>query len=346
MQTTDGRGRTLSYTYDALDRKIGEFASTVAGQSAANQRAAWVYDNSNAVAGVTNPVGELTTTVAYRGGQAFTTQQKAFDVFGNSLGVTVTIPATEGSLGGSYVFGHTYTSVLGLPLTDTYPAKGSLASETVLHGYSGVLDLPTTLAGANAYSSGVTYDAWGRVNQQTIGSVSSAAYVTNTYDIHNGRLTNQLITRSTTTPTMVDEQQYQYDLAGNVTRKISKRYGATTPAETQCYGYDGLARLTEAWTATDNCTTTPTDANKSMVGNSIGAGSAYWTSWSIDVIGNRTQQTDHGLGAAANKITDYTYNGNGQAKPHTLTSTTTKVGTTTTATGAYTYDAAGKHLRP
>ncbi|SCG51250.1 RHS repeat-associated core domain-containing protein [Micromonospora siamensis] len=338
VQTTDGRGKTLSYTYDALDRKIGEYASTVASQSAANQRAAWIYDNSNAVAGVTNAIGELTTTITYRGGQAYTTQQKAFDVFGNSLGVTVTIPDTEGALGGQYVFGHTYTSVLGLPLTDTYPAKGSLPSETVLHGYSGVLDLPTTLAGTNAYTSGVTYDAWGRVNQQTLGSTTSAAYVTNTYDAHTGRLASQLITRSTATPQTVDEQQYQYDLVGNITRKVSKRYGATTPAETQCYGYDGLARLTEAWTATDSCATTPTDTNKSMVGNSIG-GSAYWTSWSIDLLGNRTQQTEHGLGGAGNTTTTYTYDGNGQNKPHTLTSTT-KAGAAT-GTTAYTYDAAG-----
>ncbi|WBC15102.1 sugar-binding protein [Micromonospora sp. WMMA1998] len=340
-QTTDGRGKTLSYTYDALDRKTGEFASSVTNQSAANQRAAWVYDNSNAVAGVTNATGKLTTTVAYRDGQAYTSQQKAFDVFGNSLGVTVTIPDSEGALAGSYVFGHTYTSVLRLPLIDSYPAKGSLPSEMVLHGYSGVLDLPTTLAGTNAYASGVTYDAWGRVNQQTLGSTTSAAYVTNTYDTHNGRLKNQLVTRNKTTPSTVDEQAYEYDLAGNITRKTSKRYGASTPAETQCYGYDGLARLTEAWTATDDCAATPTDASKGMVGNTIGGGSAYWTSWSIDVIGNRTQQTEHGLGTAANIVTDYTYDGNGQNKPHTLTSATTKTGTTTTSTSSYSYDGAG-----
>ncbi|MCW3845179.1 hypothetical protein ONA70_34440 [Micromonospora yasonensis] len=339
IESTDSRGKTVSYTYDALDRKTGEFAATVANQSAANQRAAWVYDNSNGVAGVTNAIGELTTTITYRGGQAYTSQEKAFDVFGNSLGVTVTIPDTEGALGGQYIFGHTYTSVLGLPLTDTYPAKGSLPSETVIHGYSGVLDLPTTLGGSTAYTSGVTYDAWGRVNQQTVGSTTSAAYVTNTYDTHTGRLTNQLVTRNKTTPATVDEQEYQYDLAGNITRKISKRYGASTPAETQCYGYDGLARLIEAWTATDACAAIPTDTNKSMVGNSIGGGSAYWTSWSIDLLGNRTQQTEHGLGAAGNITTSYTYDGNGQNKPHTLTSTT--MTGATTGTTSYTYDNAG-----
>ncbi|WP_431898056.1 RHS repeat-associated core domain-containing protein [Micromonospora haikouensis] len=339
VQSTDGRTKTLSFTYDALDRKTGEYAATVASQSSANQRAAWVYDNSNAVAGVTNAVGKLTTTTAYRDGQPFTTQLKAFNVFGSSLGQTVTIPATEGALAGSYVFGHSYTSVLGLPLTDTYPAKGSLPAETVLHGYSGVLDLPTTLAGLAAYTTGVTYDAWGRVNQQSVGTATSAAYVTNTYDTHTSRLTNQLVTRSTVTPATVDEQEYRYDLVGNITRRTSKRLGVTTPAETQCYGYDGLARLTDAWTATDACATTPTNADKTMVGNTIGAGSAYWTTWTIDPIGNRTQQVEHNLTGGTDTTTTYTYDGNGQNKPHTLTSTATSGGAT--GSTSYTYDAAG-----
>ncbi|MEH0936263.1 RHS repeat-associated core domain-containing protein [Micromonospora psammae] len=339
VQSTDGRAKTLSFTYDALDRKTGEYASTVANQSSANQRAAWIYDNSNGVAGVTNATGKLTTTIAYRGGQAYTSQQKGFNVFGSSLGVTVTIPATEGALGGSYFFGHSYTSVLGLPLTDSYPAKDGLAAETVLHGYSGVLDLPTTLGGAAGYTNGVTYDAWGRVNQQTLGSGTNLAYVTNTYDTHTARLTKQLITRSTVTPSTVDEQEYRYDLAGNMTRKISKRLGGTTPAETQCYAYDGLVRLTEAWTATDSCATMPTDANKSMVGNSIGSGSAYWTSWLVNAIGNRTQQVEHSLTGGTDTTTTYNYDGNGQNKPHTLTSTTRSGGST--GTTSYTYDAAG-----
>ncbi|MEU8299695.1 RHS repeat-associated core domain-containing protein [Micromonospora sp. NPDC048909] len=339
IQSTDGRDETLSYTYDALNRKTGEYAAPSDNQSAANKRAAWVYDNSNTVAGVTNAIGQLTTTVAYRDAQAYTTQQKGFDVFGNSLGVIVTIPGSEGALAGSYIFGRSYTSVLGLPLTDTYPSKGSLASETVVHGYSGVLDLPTTLGGLAGYSQGVSYDAWGRVNQQKIGSATSHAFVTNIYDTHTGRPTNQIVTRSTATPTNVDEQEYRYDQAGNITRRISKRYGASTPAETQCYGYDGLARLTEAWTATDNCATTPTNTNKTMVGNTIGGDTAYWTSWTIDPIGNRTKQVEHDLGASADTITDYTFNGNNQNKPHTLTAATTSGGAT--GTTSYTYDAVG-----
>ncbi|WP_245712858.1 RHS repeat-associated core domain-containing protein [Micromonospora nigra] len=339
VQVTDGSGKTLSFTYDALNRKTGEYASTVANQSAANQRAAWVYDNSNGVAGVTNPIGQLTTTVAYRGGQSFTTQQKAFNVFGKSLGSTVTIPASEGALGGSYVFGHSYTSVLGLPLMDTYPAKGSLPSEVVIHGYQGAFDLPNRLGGAAGYAQNVTYDAWGRVVGQRVGSSTSFATVTNVYDPHTGRITNQVVDRNTGTPTRVDEQEYRYDLFGKIDRKTSTRYGTATPAETQCYGYDGLNRLAEAWTATDECATAPTSSNRAMVGNAAGGGSAYWTSWKVDTIGNRTEQVERNLTGGADITTAYTYDGNGQGQPHILTSATRSGGAT--GTTSYTYDAAG-----
>ncbi|MGI5146828.1 polymorphic toxin-type HINT domain-containing protein [Plantactinospora sp. CA-294935] len=340
QQTTDARGKTLSFTYDALNRKTGEYAATLTNQAPANQRAKWVYDNSNNVAGVTNPIGQLTTTTAYRDGHAYTTQQKAFNVFGNSLGATITIPDAEGALAGSYVYGHTYDTVLGLPLTDSYPVKGSLPAETVGHGYN-QYDLPVSLAGLAGYTQDVTYDAWGRVNQQKIGTATNFALVTNTYDTHTSRLTNQLVSKATsgTTATPLDEQEYRYDLYGKINRKTSKRNGASTPAETQCYGYDGLNRLTEAWTATDNCTTAPTPGNRTMVGNNIGQGSAYWTSWEIDAIGNRTKQTERNLTSGNDTTTTYTHDGNGQNKPHTLTATNTTGAAT--GTGAYTYDNAG-----
>ncbi|MGW0215611.1 RHS repeat-associated core domain-containing protein [Micromonospora chokoriensis] len=339
-EVTDGRGKTLSYTYDDINRKTGEYASTAANQSTANKRAAWVYDNSTTVADVANPIGELTTTIAYRGGQAYTTQQKGFNDFGSSLGTTITIPDTEGALAGAYEFSHTYTSVLGLPLTNKYPAKGSLPAETTRYAYVADLSLVKSFSGLAGYVYDISYDAYSRVQLQTLGAGSNTATVTNIFDEHTSRLKNQLVKRSTTLPKEIDEQAYDYDLVGNITRKNSKRLGATTPAETQCYGYDGLARLTEAWTGTDACATAPTDANKSMVGNTIGAGSAYWTSWQIDLIGNRTQQIQHNLTAGgADTKTIYTYNGNGQNKPHTLTSTTTTGATT--GTTSYAYDNAG-----
>jgi hypothetical protein len=102
------------------------------------------------------------------------------------------------------------------------------------------------------------------------------------------------------TPTTVDQQAYTYDPAGNITRQTGTRLDATAATETQCYSYDQLARLTTAWTATDACAATPAPADHSTVGDSLGAASAYWTSWSLDVLGNRTGQNQHDLGGRGN----------------------------------------------
>lgn len=156
---------------------------------------------------------------------------------------------------------------------------------------------------------------------------------------HTGRLLTQTVTRLPTAPRTVDQEAYRYDQVGNILQETSKRLGAASPSETQCFAYDALVRLTSAWTATDACATAPTSSDQSMVGNSIGGGSAYWTSWTIDNLGNRVQQVQHGLAGGSDATTTYTYDGNGAHQPHTLTATNT-TGTTPTAT-AYQYDRAG-----
>ncbi|PJN26144.1 sugar-binding protein [Kitasatospora sp. CB02891] len=339
LEATDSRGKTVSFAYDALGRQTGSYAAPAAAQSAANQLSALVYDNSNnAVAGMKYPVGHLTTATSFNNGAAYTVQEKNFNVFGSSMGQTVTIPsAAEGStLGTTYTFQHTYTANTGLPLKDVYPAGAGLPAETVTHGYAGNLDLPDTLGGTNGYAQGVEHDAYGRVLRATLGSGANEAWITNQYDPHTGRLTDQLVTRSTATPTNVDEQAYSYDLAGNLTRQTSTRLGSAGTVETQCYRYDALDRLTKAWTATDTCAATPTTAAHATVGDGI-AGGAYWTEWSLDALGNRTQQVEHSTTGGADTTTGYTYDGNGTHQPHTLT-----------AAGAgtsYQYDPAGNTVR-
>src|SRR5262249_31461051 len=123
-EATDSRGKTVSYTYDPLGRKTGQYAAPVGSQSAANKLAAWVYDNANnAIPGMRSPIGHLTTATAFTGGAAYSTQVRNFNVFGESTGETITIPATEGSLlGTSYTFTHVYSTNTGLHIKDVYPA--------------------------------------------------------------------------------------------------------------------------------------------------------------------------------------------------------------------------------
>jgi RHS repeat-associated protein len=344
-QTTDARGKSVSYTYDALNRQTGQYASTLAAQTpgaTGNQMAAWTYDNDNAVSGVTNPIGQTTTATSYNLGNTYTTQQLAFNAFGESLGQSITIPAVHGALGGkTYTFRHTYSADTGLLYTDNYPLGGGLPNEIVTHTYSTALDLPAGLSTTSyGYAQNTTYSAYGQVLQETLGMSTNLAYLTNTYDPHTAALTDQLVTRSTT-PAKVDEQNYTYDPAGNITKQVTTRLGATTAPETQCYQYDELDRLTQAWTATDDCGAVPTASAHAQVGDLLAGGTAYWTSWDFDALGQRQHQVEHSTTGGSDTTTSYAYdyNGNGTVQPHALAST--QVSGASNATTSYTYDKAG-----
>ena len=347
LQTTDARGDTVSYTYDALSRKTAQYAAATTAQNSSNELASWVYDNDNAVTSVSYPLGHVTTATAYTGGYGYVTQSLGFNVFGESLGETVTIPsAAQGTaLGKSYTFKHTYTSNTGLSYVDNYPVGGGLPSELVTHGYATALDLPNALADTSyGYAQGTTYDAYTRPVQETIGMGTNEAYITNQYDPHTGNLTDQLISRTTATPAKVDEQAYTYDPAGNITHQTSTRLDSpSSSSETQCFTYDGLDRLASAWTATDTCQKTPGASDSSTVGDLLGTTSAYWTSWTFTAAGQRDTQTQHATaGGTADTVTSYAHDGNSAHQPHTLTSDTTTGGTT--SSDSYTYDADGNML--
>ena len=345
LQAKDSRGQYVSYTYDALDRKTGQYASATTGQvayastsSPGNQTAAWVYDNANAaVSGMTYPVGHVTTATSYSGGYAYVQQAVNFNVFGESLGEQTIIPsAAQGSvLGKTWKITHTYSSVTGLLDSDGYSLGGGLPAETVGYAYNNDDELSGIATTSYGYLQSVSYSAYNQVAQVQLGSSTSYATVTDGYDAHTGNLTDQLVTRSTTTPASVDETAYTYDLAGNITHQTETRSGSSTTAETQCYTYDTLDRLTAAWTATDTCAATPTSSNHSAVGDGI-TGGTYWTSWQYDAIGNRDTQTQHTVSAASDTVTT---SGWSSSQPNTLTSTTTTGGST--GSTSYVYDSAG-----
>jgi RHS repeat-associated protein len=191
----------------------------------------------------------------------------------------------------------------------------------------------------NAYVQNVTYTAFSQVAQEEIGT-SSNAYITSTYDPHTGNLTDSQTENPAVSSTPFDDTSYTYDPAGNITAQADTRNG--TQSETQCFGYDTLDRLAQAWTATDNCAASPSGNSGSTVGDQI-SGGAYWTTWKYDPLGNQTTQTQHSLSGGTDTATSYTYNGNGTAQPNTLTSSST-TGPSGSATAGYTYDPDGNTL--
>src|SRR5205814_4295443 len=120
--------------------------------------------------------------------------------------------------------------------------------------------------------------------QQTLGTGTKRVRLTTAVDEATGRLTQHVAeTENQTTPgTWVEQltENYTYDPAGNV-KAINETHAGVTVSN-QCFGYDALARLTEAWTTTaTTCQASPTQAV-------VAGPDAYWTSYRYNTIGNRT----------------------------------------------------------
>ncbi|CNG76713.1 Cell wall-associated polypeptide CWBP200 [Mycobacterium tuberculosis] len=123
---------------------------------------------------------------------------------------------------------------------------------------------------------------------------------------------------------------YHYTDAGTITSITDVSRDGT---DNQCYLYDHLQRLTQAWAqgTTDACATEPTDAV-------IGGPAPYWQTFTYDSAGNRTGETRHGIGGTTDTVRTYTYAPAGQGNSLTQVSQT---GPTGQRTDTYAYDATG-----
>ncbi|WP_406113915.1 polymorphic toxin-type HINT domain-containing protein [Streptomyces sp. NBC_01014] len=334
--TTDSRDKTLSYTYDELGRKTGMYDGLV--QDPDHQLAQWTFDSI--------AKGQPSSSVRYVGGsgssgKAYISQVATYDSLYRPTAARVVIP----SVPGEEALAGTYTSSTGYNLDGTVqvtsdPAAGDLPSESMTYGYN-ELGMPTTLSGKTGYVQKTTYTKQSDLSQLTLGVSSSDSakwlQVTNKYEDGTRRLTDQLVTGDVTTAP-VQDTSYTYDDAGNPT-KIATHSSAGD--DVQCFRYDGHARLTQAWTATDACASDPSAAV-------LGGPAAYWQSYTYDDLGNRTKQVDHattgpvtGPAGPDDRTTDYTYPAAKATQPHTLSSSTTTNADGSTTDDSYTYDQSG-----
>ncbi|MER7425553.1 RHS repeat-associated core domain-containing protein [Nonomuraea rubra] len=305
ISTTDARGRTLHHVYDAIGRKL----ATHEGSASGPKLAEWRYD--------TLARGHLAGTVRYAGGQAYTAQINAIDRDYRTLRQTITIPASEGRLAGSYVFSTRYTADDQIQ-SITFPEAGGLPAETVTYAYDG-LRQPVQVTGLDSYVTDARYSKLGETLQYELSTGTRKTWLTFTREEGTRRLVGSRLDRDLAPGADLD-LRYAYDPAGNVT-KIADR-----DADTQCFTYDHLRRLTSAWTATDDC------ASRSPRAEVIGGVAPYATSYEYDAVGNRTKETQHAFAGRGEVTSAYSYAG-----PHTLASVTPTAGTPS----AYSYDAAG-----
>ncbi|MBD0695078.1 polymorphic toxin-type HINT domain-containing protein [Streptomyces sp. CBMA123] len=286
---TDARGKTLAYAYDILGRKTAMFDGSTSGPKLAE----WAYD------ALPGSNGLATGSTRFENGKAYTTSTTGFDSAGKPTGTAVTIPDSEGLLTGTYTTSQTYTPDTGLVDTTTYPAGGGLAQESVHRNYT-ALGLPTSVSGGSrVYSLGNQYSPTGQLQQSVIGNIGSRAVQTYVYEDATQRLALAQTDREESRPQTLDKKTYTYNPVGSITRVRDDRDDAAV-TDTQCYTYDFAQRLTNAWSATDDCVAKPT----SGIGPNVGGADPYWTSYTYDAAGNRTQATNRTSGAAPGPLMD------------------------------------------
>ncbi|WP_105970915.1 ricin-type beta-trefoil lectin domain protein [Streptomyces geranii] len=333
--TTDALAQTLTYTYDNL----GRTTKIANGTTVLNS---WLYDTVSP-----NGIGRLTSTSSFSGGNEYKSTVESYDANGRPTKTTVTVPTAETGLAGSYTTTAEYRTD-GTPKSMTLPAAANLASEKLSYGYN-LAGQPVYSYGTTDYVRDTTYSNFGEPLQHTLGTSSAAkqTWLTNFYEEGTRRLARTRLDReSVTTPDA--DLNYVYDASGNVTKLADTPEGKT--ADVQCFQYDYLRRLTDAWTQTSTTCAKPT------AGSTIGGPAPYWHQYAYDAAGNRTQETRNPVnpaagGTSAQRVTStYTPNTAGTFPVHALRSTAVKTETlntagavtaTTNTTDGYGYDAAG-----
>ncbi len=319
--TKDARGTILAALYDGLGRRT-ELRDT---SSTGTLRAKWVYDT------ISGAKGQLASSSRYSGGQEYKSSVVAYDRLYRPLRSSVTIPSAEGALAGTYLSATTYNDS-GTVQGVGYPKAGDLAANTVAYTYEDGTLRPIGVSGPLNLTASTSYSLTGKPLQHSLAANGGkTTYETNTYQWGTQRLATSRVDRQDVTG--VDQfNTYSYDEAGNV---LSVSDTSRSGTDNQCFGYDYLGRVAEAWAqSTTGCATTPTTGV-------VGGPAPYWTSYTYDKVGNRLTETQHGATTGASDTKrSYHYPDPGAVQPHTLGSVDTTVGTVK-STDRFTYDASG-----
>jgi RHS repeat-associated protein len=324
MSVTDARGKAISYTYDQDGRKTAGYDTTGgAAESSSDEIASWIWD--------TLANGKLTSSTSHVGGAAYTVQLSGYNAFGLATGSQTIIPAAQGQLAGTYTTSYTYAPD-GAVLSYTDSAAGGLAAETVTTGYDSA-GSPVALTGASSYVSTLSYTGLQQPLQYALGAASAPVYITDSYDPQTGNLAEQA-TQTGTAATGVDDQHYSYDPAGLVTAEADTPSGDAAATDVQCFGYDYLGRLTQAWAhGSAGCAASPTSANEGGI-------APYLEGYSYNPENDLTGITATSP-AGTVTTTALSYPSAGTAHPHAATTSTTTVGTGAPSATGYGYDADG-----
>ncbi|MBX6168865.1 MAG: hypothetical protein IRY84_14660 [Thermobispora bispora] len=126
----------------------------------------------------------------------------------------------------------------------------------------------------------------------------------------------------------VQDDRYEYDISGEITKILDAAAASGgSPGQSECFTYDGLHRLSQAWTTTASaCGTSTASADNQGI-------DPYAQSFAYDGVGNLTSLISNGQAA----IYDYPQPGTDAVRPNAVTSISRPTGTDT-----YAYDDAGQ----
>jgi RHS repeat-associated protein len=255
--TTDALNLTVKTTYDALNRPMQVYTGADTSPSVLVD---YAYDTalhgkglaaSTTVHDISNSTGTWTTAVG------------GYDVDGRPTSTTYSVPRLSGQSAGTdtYTYGTAYQAD-GQPASVSYPAIGSEPAETVSTTYedsNGNTGLPvsTTFRGLGVTNS---YTKEDELATRSYDDVHNEGAVSRTYKYEDPLLRLSNI-RTDVTPTLngqpatAQDDTYAYDNANNPTQISDGVLTGPAPGIKQqtCFGYDGLDRLSSAWTQAADC---------------------------------------------------------------------------------------------
>ncbi|MGA4987204.1 RHS repeat-associated core domain-containing protein [Nonomuraea bangladeshensis] len=308
----DGNGAKVSNVYDELGRQTSQWSGE---PQTGTKLAEWTYD------GVAK--GYPSTSTRYVGGNAYTDAVTAYDNSYHPTATKLTIPGVEGALAGEYVFTAAYDESDHV-IEQGLPGKGDLAAEKLTLGYTG-LGLPQSLTsdhgGGTTYVKATTYSATARLTERTYGA---NAQVKRTFTWNES--TGWLDRLTTTAGSQVaQDDRFSYNVRGDITSILDASSATgTSPGQSECFTYDGLNRLSTAYTTT---------ASTCQAGPDGQGADPYSQSFTHDAVGNLTSVTENGVTATYG----YPASGASAVRPNAVTSVT-RPGRTDT----YGYDDAGQ----
>ncbi len=319
VEVTDQLQQSTKTTYDTL----GRVTEVNGGPTAAPQIKRFTYDMTGAL-GLPWESKRVTSAGEY------IDRVTGYDTEYRPTGRETVIPQNTMTTGlsGTYSYAYTYTPT-GKPLSVTLPAKGGLNNEKVITRYTED-GLPESTSGHSWYTTDITYSPYGEVLRTVSGAQPYRVWTTNFIDEHTGRLQRTVSDREATNDHRIADARYAYDTSGMITASARELAdGAVRTWDNQCFTYDAMGQLVNAWTSS----LIPPPITQGAVGGT-GCKSVSGATW-----GHRFDGA-----ASSGPVADAAHQA-GASAPANLAGTAPFAGTVATGTTAYrqsfTYDRLG-----